>query len=1032
MHKWLQIAVRALGLAAVLSVLGYPGASAQQVVRPAFVNGEVLITVPGGTARATVDQIAAVYNLQVRQAFPNIDGQGARDVYHLRMNAANPTAEQTTALLAQLRADGRVLFAHHNSLKYKLQSGTAVPNDPRFGEQWGHIQMRMPQAWAIEKGQAHVTIAVVDNGTDVDHPEFQGRTLPGFNSVSGTNDPRPVPNTETHGTHVAGIAMAQADNGIGVAGVAWDNTRLLAINADNGVGGFSSAALIAAYDFVLAHKTNNPTRQVVMNLSLGAADASDTPNLADPENAKLLALANAGIVIVCGAGNDGAGGNPPFNPANMASAHRNILCVTATGQTGLRAVYSQFRPYSTVAAPGGDSTVGTTILSTFPVAAGSYGFQEGTSMASPQVAGVVALLLSIPGVSPGDVKDVLTSTARPVSGFRVPSPEYGYGIVDAAAALEKVAVSVTVMEPDGTGGKAGGGGGRLPDPVETLMPTLRVAVRQVPPADFVFKLDGTVITDYVIENITASVRDQQGNDVPLNYDAVVRTRLLSPGPHTIEVSGTKAGKTVTDIRFFTITPRQIPAGRSMIAIPYFENGATPEGYFGTDFRLARWVYETVGIANGRSTATGRYAFYASTGAKEDGASFDKTGVAVRQDGDPATSGFLRGPVGLAFFADTESVKPVVTRGQPLTSRPFIIPLQAAPGGQSIGWNMVGCPFPFDVPFNACLVDTPEGRLSVKIAVDKGYLLPNIYSFDSQNGYTFRTLPDGALRAWTGHWLAVGPGKPDIALVVPPSRTRAAETRAGTPSVEKGGWFLRLEASAKGISDTQNFIGMSSRASDAFDLRDVAKPPTMAPYVSVGVVNDSWGALSGLYAQDIRGGTGTKSWTVVASTDLPNTDVTLRWNGMAGVPKSVRLTIKDETTGQTLDMRSRGSITFKSSDEATSRRFTITAKSAVGDVLRITNVSIRSGGTGRSEGTALVGFTLSGDAVTYEVQVLNAAGAPIATLASRSASAGDVRLVWTGADGGGRKVPAGTYLIQIRAVSSEGDVARVVRPFTFTR
>ena len=105
MHKWLQIAVRALGLAAVLSVLGYPGASAQQVVRPAFVNGEVLITVPGGTARAAVDQIAAAYNLQVRQAFPNIDGQGARDVYHLRMNAANPTAEQTTALLAQLRAD---------------------------------------------------------------------------------------------------------------------------------------------------------------------------------------------------------------------------------------------------------------------------------------------------------------------------------------------------------------------------------------------------------------------------------------------------------------------------------------------------------------------------------------------------------------------------------------------------------------------------------------------------------------------------------------------------------------------------------------------------------------------------------------------------------------------------------------------------------------------------------------------------------------------------------------------------------------
>src|SRR5207302_638862 len=109
---------------------------------------------------------------------------------------------------------------------------------------------------------------------------------------------------------------------------------------------------------------------------------------------------------------------------------------------------------------------------------------------------------------------------------------------------------------------------------------------------------------------------------------------------------------------------------------------------------------------------------------------------------------------------------------------------------------------------------PEGRLSIGDAVSRGYILPNIYSYDGQNGYTFRTLPDGTMQAWTGHWVGVT-SRVDIALVVPPARaTRAAAIGApGAPGTGTGGWSMRISANVRDLHDTYNFIGASSRAAD---------------------------------------------------------------------------------------------------------------------------------------------------------------------------------------------------------------------------
>ncbi len=655
------------------------------------------------------------------------------------------------------------------------------------------------------------------------------------------------------------------------------------------------------------------------------------------------------------------------------------------------------------------------MLSTYLLSTGGgYAFTQGTSMAAPAAAGVVALLLSA-GAAPGDIKDVVTSTADRSMITQVPDPAYGYGVIDAYAAILKAGVGVTVIEPDGTGGKASQGGiARNPEPVETLRPVIRIAVNQIEPSNLTVDLNGQLVTDWTIENVTRSKTDTDGTVIPLTYEAVVSGVDMPAGQNIVEVTGVKPGppdRVVTDLRKFVIQPRQIPAGRTLISIPYFDATATPEVYFGQTFRLARWL-----------PLEGRYAVYSPMVGADPGASFSPADARPHPDGDAAP----QYPLGLAYWMDTESLKPVLTKGQPAPTKSFVIPLRGLGGlGGRINWNMVGCPFPFDVPFNALLVDTPEGRINIGVAVDRGYLLPNIYSYDGAMGYTFRTLPDGALRAWQGHWVGVT-SKSDIALVVPPVRT--SRSAASTVAGDRSGWKVQLSATASGLHDTFNFIGVSSSAVDGVDRNDVPKPPMVSPFVTLGVQPSD--GSGGLLAQDVRSVGGARSWDVVVTTDIPNADVTVRWAGVSGWPRNVKMIITDTATGQTVDMRTRGSVTFQSGQTPAPRVFRVSAAPSNGNATRISNVAVRTGTT-RATGTVKIDFTLS-NAATCNVTVLGADGRRVSTVTSRAADAGDVHLVWNGRDGNGRSVPAGTYLMQIRAIGSDGEVVRVIQPFALVR
>jgi hypothetical protein len=159
-------------------------------------------------------------------------------------------------------------------------------------------------------------------------------------------------------------------------------------------------------------------------------------------------------------------------------------------------------------------------------------------------------------------------------------------------------------------------------------------------------------------------------------------------------------------------------------------------------------------------------------------------------------------------------------------------------------------------------------------------------------------------------------------------------------------------------------------------------------------------------------------------------VSVTWDSAHSLPRNVKLTIKDETSNQVYDMRTRSGLTFNSGSTAGGRHFVISAAPATGFATRISNVVVQPS-TNRSVGSTQISFSLSSDA-TYEVKVLSATGQSLGTIATRAAPAGDVRLVWNGKDSAGRSVAAGTYIVQIRATGSDGESVKFIQPFAVFR
>jgi subtilisin family serine protease len=325
-----------------------------------------------------------------------------------------------------------------------------TPDDPFFDKQWGLQQINAPEAWGTSDGTG-TTIAIVDSGVDLDHPDLAEKIVGGATFIECADKPDGCGNgdwasggeaagePDPHGTHVAGIAAAETGNGIGVAGTA-PGADLLAVKVLGEEGG-SFEDIAAGIRWSVRNGAD------VINLSLGAPPGVQaltyTGVIADVRDA-IAEAREAGVVVVAAAGNDFVSplcGTPAFEDG--------ALCVTATDRQEQRAVYSNLglKPdMHAVAGPGG-AAIGSCeddIISTVGIGsedgtcspAEGYDFYAGTSMAAPHVSGVAALLVA-QGHDDQTVLERLEATARtPGLGARgVFTPLYGWGIVDAAAAV---------------------------------------------------------------------------------------------------------------------------------------------------------------------------------------------------------------------------------------------------------------------------------------------------------------------------------------------------------------------------------------------------------------------------------------------------------------------------------------------------------------------------------------------------------------------------------------------------------------------
>lgn len=300
-----------------------------------------------------------------------------------------------------------------------IYRAAVTPTDPMYSQQWGLGRISAPLAWDSTQGTSTVTIAVVDTGIQSTHVEFSGRVVAGYDYVN--NDQNPT-DDEGHGTHVAGIAAAAMNNGYGGAGAAPDCT-IMPVKVLNNVGEGLNSDIADGIRFAADNGAE------VINLSLEGS-------YSDAVSSAIAYAFSKDVVVVAAAGNSSGA------PVSYPAALDGVVGVSAIDSSNNLASFSNVGPQIDVTAPG------VNILSTYPVS--TYANSSGTSMASPFVAGTVALMRSANrALTQADVVGRLRASADDLGapGF---DNSFGTGLVNAARAV----AWATTTDDDGVPGVA--------------------------------------------------------------------------------------------------------------------------------------------------------------------------------------------------------------------------------------------------------------------------------------------------------------------------------------------------------------------------------------------------------------------------------------------------------------------------------------------------------------------------------------------------------------------------------------------------
>ncbi|MFI9154050.1 S8 family serine peptidase [Streptomyces sp. NPDC053367] len=370
------------------------------------------------------------------------------------------TRADVADVIAEYQADPQVAYV----VPDRLNTPKADPNDTDYAKQWDLFEttagMRVPGAWSTATGSG-VTVAVIDTGY-VAHSDLAGNIVGGYDFISDTAvsvdgdgrdsnpaDPGdwyaagecgtgvPASNSSWHGTHVAGTIAAVTNNSKGMAGIAY-GAKISPLRVLGKCGGYDSDIIDAitwASGGTVTGVPANTNVAKVINMSLGGDGACTSAT-----QSAINAAVNRGTTVVVAAGNEND------NVANHSPGNcSNVISVAATGRTGSKASYSNYGSLVDISAPGGEMSTGTAngIYSTLnsgtkTPSTESYAYYQGTSMATPHIAGLVALMKSANStLTPAQIESAIKTNARALPGTC--SGGCGAGLADATKTVQAVA-----------------------------------------------------------------------------------------------------------------------------------------------------------------------------------------------------------------------------------------------------------------------------------------------------------------------------------------------------------------------------------------------------------------------------------------------------------------------------------------------------------------------------------------------------------------------------------------------------------------
>ena len=383
-------------------------------------DGEVLIRYKEGTPWSRIERVVLAYGHLIDGHIPAI-------------NAIRIRLPEGFDLQEAIGVYGGLDWSTYSAPNGMVELAR-TSNDPLRYSQWWHQTANIPTAWDTSTGDPHQSIAIIDSGIANTHADLSGKidSDPGWDLWNDDAEPWEEWGdcgslfNYGHGSHVAGIATASSNNLQGVAGVSWD-TKIVSYRVFGPCWGNGASFWDIATAITMAAKRPDV---VVINLSLGGEGADGVIHGA------VKFAHEKGKVIVAAAGNSNS------SIVNYPAGYPEVIAVASLGQSECRASYSNYGSWIDIAAPGGESSVDNGVLSTYfdGITSNLYAGLQGTSMASPVVAGIVALLKAQhPEWGPETVRQVLKQSADASifnlgcnAGFE---SLLGAGLVDAAAAI---------------------------------------------------------------------------------------------------------------------------------------------------------------------------------------------------------------------------------------------------------------------------------------------------------------------------------------------------------------------------------------------------------------------------------------------------------------------------------------------------------------------------------------------------------------------------------------------------------------------